>query len=150
MFAWETALIAESWPAHPTTGRTPVPTLGDTDPTLGDEAVIVVVGDNESSMEWARLSKPGRTENFTLRCVIRSNVRGEDSPRTVLERLEALADVVQESVFDTTTTGQPVVSLGFDGERYAEVRGVSPAVVPGDDGSWLGECVVEVNFTADL
>jgi hypothetical protein len=124
--------------------------FGDDDPTFGDESVVVSVVNNRTSMEWARLSKPGRTENLTMRAVIRSTVRGSSSTRTVMERLEDLADVVQETLFNTTTLGQPVVSLGFDGERVGQIVSVAPDVMIEDDGTWSGICVIEAAFTADL
>jgi hypothetical protein len=105
------------FPPHPRTNIEPKVTFGDENPDKGAEKICIVaasIGD-EADQEWARLGPPGRDERFNLLVVGRSLVPAPN--QTVLDvwnRLEELADVVQDVLFDRV--GMNTVALGFDGE----------------------------------
>jgi len=98
-------LIAQSWPAHPTTGTVPQVALCEPDWTEQFEVVWVVpqIGD-DSAITWRSMPN-GRDEQFNILIQISTlDLADEDA---VLARVEALADVVQRAFYDDATAVTP-------------------------------------------
>lgn len=145
--ALHTALDAATWPAHPVTAILPTVGFGETFEISGGETVALALNPERSLIEWKRVSPPGRDESVGFDVVVRSNVTLATSAE-VWARLEALADVVQSTVFNTVS--QTVNPLGVDGEVLYGLAGqVLPDVWPVANGH-AGATVVSFTFLAQI
>lgn len=103
-------LIAETWPVHPVTAIGPQIALADRDPDGEAEIVWIVpdVGD-DATITWRSLPN-GRDEEFDLIIQITSFSIDADvqvQEDQLLDRLEALADVVQRAFYTDTADVAP-------------------------------------------
>lgn len=113
-------MVEQSWPAHPITGLVPPVSLTDPDWDTNDEIVWVWpdFGD-DAEIGWQRFPN-GRDETFSIVVAINTSaVMDAQAEDLILDRLEALADVVQRAVYDDTDTATSETArmnpLGVDG-----------------------------------
>jgi hypothetical protein len=140
------------FPPHPRALNTvPLVTFGDQNPDKGAEKICVVAGSigDDADQQWARFGPPGRDERFTLLVVGRTLVPAPG--QTVLDvwnRLEELADVVQDVLFDRV--GKNTVALGFDGEQRVG-HALTPLVdvIPTPEGP-LGWFSISIRLQAQI
>lgn len=141
-------LHAAQFPAHPVTNAKPSVEFSEERPGECAEAVVLSLTPDESSIEWRRLGPGGSDELIAFDVTIYAETPNVKTSAAVWDRLEQLADVVQEVLFDTTT--ERVVPLGFDGELdVGRAVGVRPAVVPTGDG-WIGRTVITIALRAAI
>lgn len=152
LYAWEDALQAQMFPAHPTSGKpAPIPTIGDDDAVMGDESITINVADIEpSQIAWAQLPN-GRDELIGLTCLVRTRTKNVKTARAVMERLEALTSHVELTLFDPDSPPHSrVVTLGFDGEQpEGRVMSVEPRA-EADSNGWVGECRIDIGLLARI
>lgn len=149
LFAWETKLQQASFPENPTTGRVvPEVTIGDLDAVYGDESVILAIEDPlDAQLRFESVNPVRRREVIVLTCRIKTQVKNTNTAKAAMLRLQALAEVVQNTIFDKSAN-QPVVALGFDNELLlGNVRSVLPSAFP-VDGGWYAECDITIEVQA--
>lgn len=140
------ALAAVTFPPHPTTGKSPAVEFSDVDPSMGAESICVALNVDQTTMDWRRLSPPGRDETITFDVVARSLVPNVKTSAAVWDRLEEISGVLESVVYDTAT--ESVIQLPVPGLILAGLVGsVRPSVWPSSDG-WQGAVVVSYSFTA--
>jgi hypothetical protein len=134
-------LRGQDWPANVYTLEKPTVDVGDQDFLPSEEGAetvgIVQRVDDNAMIEWKRIGGgQRRDESFDIEVVIRSYVP-DRSRGDVFDRLEELADVVQNCVYDAptgefTAPGEAVWSVNLGG-----VSRVTFKLLPSDEG-WLG------------
>jgi hypothetical protein len=141
------ALTAATWPAHPTTGRTPVPDYGG-DQNVLDEAVIVPgsAPPGGASQEWRTMGDVTKEEVFRLVIVMWTRVPGRTAVQAK-ERIEAL-EAVAEAALRDQTTGLPK-GISEAGVRVWSVADVEFAVGPDTEG-FSASCRMEIQFTCRI
>lgn len=139
-------LVAATFPAHSVTGNTPAVHLFS-DPVWSEgEFISVRDGTNPATSEWVSASSATSEETLTVDVVIRSMVPAVDSERDVVNRLEALADVVQLIAYDAAA-GKPK-ALGFTNEsRTGRASSVSWSLSRAPEG-FVGEATVRFRLMA--
>jgi hypothetical protein len=139
-------LAAATFAAHSVTGITPEVHLFS-DPTWEEgEYITVRDGTTPATSEWVSASSATSEERLTVDVVIRSMVPAVTSERTVVARLEALADVVQLIAYDVAA-GKPK-ALGFDNEsRTGRASSVSWSLARTPEG-FVGEATVRFRLMA--
>ena len=139
-------LLEQSWPAHPITGRVPQVALTEPDWDTNDEVVWVWpdFGD-DAAIDWRRFPH-GRDETFSIVVAVNTSavmdVLAED---LILDRLEALADVVQRAVYDDTAVSETdrFAPLGVGGVvANGGISQVSFEIVPSPREGLIGRCLV--------
>lgn len=133
-------LIAQEWPAHPSTNKPPQVTLIDADPDGESEIVQIlpVIGE-DGSIEWKRMPN-GRDEAFDVDVVISAlDMRGDLAEDKLLDRLEVLTDVGQRAFYDdriamtSPTEAMQLLDIA-EGVKLEGINQVSFRLVPaGDD-----------------
>jgi hypothetical protein len=142
------ALRSKQFPAHPVTAGSVTVEFSDENPSEGNETIAVALNVDGTSMEWRRLSPPGRDETIAFDVVFRTVVPNVKTSATVWERLAAVSAVIESVTYNTTTN--TVVPLGVDGEVLAGlIVGVRPSVWPTSEG-WGGSLTVSFQFTAQV
>lgn len=107
--AAKTRLEAQAFPAHPTFGK-PQIAFADDEPQANAEIVSILVDIGEDAAITWRSLPGGRDETFDLVFRI-STATGTTDQVAVVQRLEALADVVQRAFYNDVT--QDMTPLGI-------------------------------------
>lgn len=148
--AWRsvhTLLRAVDWPAHEVGGGEPVVSLVDQIPDQQREVVAIVPVVDDDDIEWVQLGAASREERFVLEIVIRSYVPGCDGDQ-VIDRLEELAELVQDQFYNTTTgVFSPPPFNGV--QALGGINHVRPAVMPSQEG-WVGECSMNLELLSRI
>lgn len=140
-------LDEQSYPVASNADR-PQVVFGDyADDNTPRERIVVVGRVDESRSEWATFGNPSRDEEMLFLVRLEIEVPGQGG-LDLLDRMEAISDVIQ-GVLRDTTTGQPV-ALGFDGEvKVASVVRVDPLFQAAAEGV-IGRVDHYVSVTARL
>lgn len=111
------------------------------------ETIGVVPRIEDPEIEWARVSPAGRDERFPLDVIIRTSIPGVSSEQ-VVDRLEQLANAVQEQIHDVDTAKfKPLDFLGT--VALGGVVSVAPELRRDGEG-WIGACTVTVAIVARI
>lgn len=141
-------LVEQSFPAHPLTGLVPPVSVTSPEWDVHDEIVWVWpdFGD-DAEINWQRYPN-GRDETFSIVVAINTSaVMDSQAEDLVLDRLEALADVVQRAVYNDTDTAVSETSrlnpLGVDGVvANGGISQVSFEIVQSPREGLSGRCLV--------
>lgn len=141
-------LLEQSFPAHPVTGEVPPVALTDPDWDTSDEVVWVWPDFGEdAAIDWTKFPN-GRDESFSIVVAINTfAVMDDQAEDLVLDRLEALADVVQRAVYNDSDTAVSETArlnpLGVDGVvALGGISQVSFEIVPAPREGLSGRCLV--------
>lgn len=141
-------LLTAQFPKHHVTNKKPSVEFGNEKPGETAESVVLDLTPDESVITWRRLSPAGADETILWDVIVYAETPAVKTALEVWARLEQLADVVQEVLFDTTN--ERVVPLGFDGELdVGRAIGVRPFVFPTETG-WCGRCVITLALRAAI
>lgn len=145
-------LEAATWPIHDTMG---LPTVGVGDSRnpkpneteVGEFVDVLYRVEDDASIEWARMSQPGKDERFLVDVYVRSSVAGVDRG-DAWSRLEELAEVVQSRYWAPATgTFTPPAFPGV--APLGGVERVTPQMWRTDEG-WAGDCIVTFRIAARI
>lgn len=147
--AWKAVhdLLADaSWEAADRGGGTPKVAFGDhPEPDNEREVIGVVPVVDDDDLEWVQMGASSRIERFSLDIVYRCRIPGM-TVENVIDRMEEIADTVQDLFYDTTTAA--FTPPDFDGvTALGGVAAVEPTVTPDGEG-WFGDMTIRLNVEA--
>ncbi len=140
-------LVTATFAAHPTTAQVPSVFLASDPGWEQNEYVFVIANDDPATSEWTAVGPAQSDEVIVIDVGIRSMIVAETA-RAVVERLEALADVVQLISYDVIT-GKPK-PVGFTNEaNVGRANDVTFSVDQTADG-YIGLATVRFRLQARI
>lgn len=150
-----TLLNSQTWPVNPSTGEAPPVIIGYTANPLAECIFLVGVPPDKPSYSRATMGQQSsKDEVFVLRAVIFAETPGQtvpakglDDETPVIDRLEELADVIQNAVRDSAT-GRPTTyfNTALATNAVPDVIRVDPGFGGGTEGA-LGRCEIDIQFS---